>query len=164
MSAALNGSNVSSGLVITGSSSNKNVFYTGLASNTVYNASITVTDSLNLTASASAYFETTWVGVPPVLYLWEAEDYDFNGGKSIDNPILCSTVGTTNCYYGKTGTPDADYHYVSVPPARVYRAGDLIGSVLNVHDSLHLRIDENGVVLTGPGQSSYLSVRQNKLT
>jgi hypothetical protein len=125
----LNGSNVSAGLVVTGASSNKNVTYNGLASNMVYNASITVTDSLNLTASASAYFETTWVGVPPVLYLWEAEDYDFNGGNFIDNPKLSSTNGNPNSYYGKTGTPDADYHYVTIPPARVYRAGDLIGTV-----------------------------------
>src|SRR5260370_12312601 len=76
----LNGSNVSSGLIISGLSSNKNVSYSGLSSNTGYNASITVTDSLNLTASASPYFETTWVGGSPVLFFLAAEDYDFKRG------------------------------------------------------------------------------------
>src|SRR5678816_4525614 len=64
----VNGVNVSGSLNITGSSSNKNVSYLGLQSNLTYNVSITVTDSFNLTASASTYFETTWVGVPRVLY------------------------------------------------------------------------------------------------
>src|SRR5262249_10995201 len=102
----LNGSNASSGLVITGSSSHKNATYTGLQSNTVYNASITVTDSFNLAASVSTYFETTWVGIPPPLYTWEAEDYDFNSGQFIDNPTLCNAGGNPTCYFGKTGTPD----------------------------------------------------------
>ena len=76
----VNGVNVSGSLVISGSSSNKNVAYHGLQSNTVYTASITVTDAFNLTASANTYFETTWVGVPQVLRIWEAEDFDFTNG------------------------------------------------------------------------------------
>ena len=45
-----------------------------------------MTDAFNLTASASTYFETTWVGVPPVLYLWEAEDFDFTNGLYYNYP------------------------------------------------------------------------------
>jgi hypothetical protein len=76
----LNGEDVSSNLAIIGSSSNKAVSYHGLQSNMNYNASISVMDVSNLSAGASTYFQTTWVGIPPILYLWEAEDFDFNGG------------------------------------------------------------------------------------
>ena len=99
----LNGTDVSGSLAISGSSSNKNVAYCGLQSNLTYTVSITVTDAFNLTVSASTYFETTWVGVPPVTYLWEAEDWDFNSGMYINNPDLCSAGGDPNCYFGKVG-------------------------------------------------------------
>ena len=94
----VNGVNVSGSLAISGSSSNKNVSYHGLQSNLTYTASITVTDAFNLTASANTYFETTWVGVPPVLYLWEAEDFDFTNGMYFNHPTLCNTIGSPNCY------------------------------------------------------------------
>ncbi len=68
----VNGVDVSGNLAISGSSSNKNVAYYGLQSNLTCTASITVTDTFNFTASASTYFETTWVGIEPVVYLWEA--------------------------------------------------------------------------------------------
>jgi hypothetical protein len=59
----LNGTDVSAGLSFSGSSSNKSVTYSGLQSNTTYNASISVTDVSNLTTTAISYFETTWVGI-----------------------------------------------------------------------------------------------------
>ena len=99
----MNGVDVSGSLAISGSSSNKNVTYYGLQSNSTYTASITVTDTFNLTASANTYFETTWVGVPPVIYLWEAEDFDFTNGMYLNNPDLCSASGNPNCYFGKVG-------------------------------------------------------------
>ena len=71
----LNGVDVSGSLVISGSASSKNVAYHGLQSNQTYTTSISVADSFNFTASASTYFETTWVGIEPVTYLWEAEDF-----------------------------------------------------------------------------------------
>jgi hypothetical protein len=112
----LNGVDVSSSLVISGASSNKVVSYQGLQSNTTYNASINVTDQYGLTASAATYFETTWVGIPPILYLWEAEDFDFNSGMFIDNPDLCNAPGDTNCYYGTVGAPGVDEQSNGLPP------------------------------------------------
>ena len=109
----VNGTNVSGSLAISGSSSNKYVAYNGLQSNSTYSASITVTDSFNLTASANTYFETTWVGVRPVNYLWEAEDWDFSNGMYIDNPDLCTTSGNPNCYFGKVGVEGVDEHNMS---------------------------------------------------
>jgi hypothetical protein len=125
----VNDVNVSGSLAISGSSSNKNVSYHGLQSNTVYTASITVTDAFNLTASANTYFETTWVGVPPVLYLWEAEDFDFTNGLYYDFPTLCSTIGTPNCYFGTVGVEGVDEHSNGTAPSHLYRPDDPIGTL-----------------------------------
>ena len=127
----VNGGNVSSSLAISGSSSNKNVSFLGLQSNTVYNASITVTDSFNLTASANTYFETTWVGVPPILYLWEAEDFDFTNGMYYDFPALCNTIGSPNCYFGTVGVESVDEHSNGTAPNHVYRPDDAVGTVIS---------------------------------
>src|ERR1019366_9563573 len=125
----VNGVDVSGSLAISGSSSNKNVGYFGLQSNLTYTASISVTDASNLTVSASTYFETTWVGIQPVTYLWEAEDFDFNSGMYINNPDLCSASGNPNCYFGTVGVEGADEHSTAVPPAQFYRgAADGIGT------------------------------------
>ncbi|HLH52769.1 MAG TPA: hypothetical protein VKY92_04055 [Verrucomicrobiae bacterium] len=123
----LNGINVSSNLVISGSSSNKTVAYHGLQSNLIYTASITVTDSFGFTASQNTYFETTWVGIPPIVYLWEAEDFDFTNGMYIDHPILCSTAGSPNCYYGKVGIEGFDEHAVGSAASHLYRPDDTMG-------------------------------------
>ncbi len=125
----VNGVNVSGSLAISGSASNKNVSYHGLQSNTVYTASISVTDVSNLTASASTHFETTWVGVPPAVYLWEAEDFDFNGGMYYNHPTLCNTIGTPNCYFGTVGVEGVDEHSSGTAPSHAYRPDDAVGTL-----------------------------------
>src|ERR1019366_4858666 len=127
----VNGVNVSGSVAISGSSSNKNVTYHGLQSNQTYTASITVTDAFNLTASASTYFETTWVGVPPVVYLWEAEDFDFTNGLYYDFPILCNTIGSPNCYFGTVGVEGVDEHSNGTAPNHVYRPDDAVGTLIS---------------------------------
>ncbi len=106
----LNAVDVSGSLAISGSSSNKNVSYSGLQSNLTYTASITATDAFNFTVSANTYFETTWVGIDPVVYLWEAEDFDYTNGMYLNNPDLCSSIGNPNCYFGKVGVEGVDEH------------------------------------------------------
>ncbi len=127
----VNGVNVSGSLTISGSSSNKNAAYHGLLSNTVYTASITVTDAFNLTASADTYFETTWVGVPPVLALWEAEDFDFTNGLYYNNPALCNTIGSPNCYFGTVGMEMVDEHSIGLPTTHAYRPDDAVGTLIS---------------------------------
>jgi hypothetical protein len=123
----LNGVNVSAGLAISGSASNKTVSYHGLQSNLVYNASITVTDSFGFTAGQNTYFETTWVGIPPIVYLWEAEDFDFNGGLYLNHPDLCTTAGDPNCYYGTVGVEGMDEHNSGNASSHLYRPDDAMG-------------------------------------
>jgi hypothetical protein len=123
----LNGTNVSGSLAISGSASSKNVTYSGLQSNSTYTVAISVTDVSNLTVNASTYFETTWVGIPPVTYLWEAEDWDFNSGMYIDNPDLCNASGDPNCYFGKVGVAGVDENNTS-GSSGPYRPGDPMGT------------------------------------
>ncbi len=160
----VNGTDVSGSLAFGTVGSSTNVTYHGLLSNLTYTASITVTDSMNLTASADSYFETTWVGVPPVTYLWEAEDFDYTNGKYINNPALCSTVGNANCYFGKVGVEAVDEHLTGNAPFHFYRADDAMGIVASgdfarpdhyVAGVVDYRIDPfNGI--TG-GDSSWLN-------
>ena len=124
----LNGVDVSGSLAISGSTSNKNVGYFGLQSNLTYNASISVTDASNLTTTASTFFQTTWVGILPVTYLWEAEDWDFNSGMYIDNPDLCSASGDTNCYFGTVGVEGVDEHNIANGPNHLFRPDDPEGT------------------------------------
>lgn len=127
----VNGVNVSGSLAVGGSSSSKNVAYYGLQSNLTYTASITVTDAFNLTTSASTYFETTWVGVPPVLYLWEAEDFDFTNGMYFNHPVLCNTIGSPNCYFGTVGVEGVDEHLTGTAPNHAYRPDDAVGTLIS---------------------------------
>ncbi|HEV2327334.1 MAG TPA: hypothetical protein VGY56_00945 [Verrucomicrobiae bacterium] len=125
----LNGSNVSSGLVITGSASSKNVSYSGLQSNATYNVAITVVDSSGLQSSLNTSFQTTWLGVPAPSYIWEAEDFDFSSGMYIDNPDLCNAPGNSDCYFGQVGSNNVDEFSTGAPPAQFYRGtNDGIGT------------------------------------
>jgi hypothetical protein len=124
----INGVDVSGSLAISGSISNKNIGYFGLQSNLTYNASISVTDASNLTTAAGTFFQTTWVGILPVTYLWEAEDWDFNGGMYIDNPDLCSASGDTNCYFGTVGVEGVDEHNIANGPNHLFRPDDPEGT------------------------------------
>ena len=89
--------------------------------------SISVTDASNLTVTASTYFETTWVGIQPVTYLWEAEDWDFNSGMYIDNPDLCSAGGDPNCYFGTVGVQGVDENNM-ISDSGPFRPGDPEGT------------------------------------
>ena len=126
----LNGVNVSSGLVFSGSSSSWNVSYPGLQANSAYTAVINVTDNNGQTHSTTVTFDT----FNPTNFTWEAEDFDFDPANSpdpngtglrfIDNPAPTS-IAATNSYYGQTGDLDVDYSsaFLDVLPVPVvYRS------------------------------------------
>lgn len=146
----VNGIDVSSALTVAGIASSKTVGYFGLQSNQTYNATITVTDASGFSASTTSFFQTTWAGLAPVVYLWEAEDYDFEGGKYINQPELCSAAGNPNCYFGKAGIEGVDFHGGSGGATRLYRpddpiptgvAGDMLRKSLVTAGRLDYRID-----------------------
>jgi hypothetical protein len=137
----LNGVNISSNLVFSGSSGSWNVSYPGLQLNTAYTAVITVTDNNNQPHTTTVNFDT----FNPNNFTWEAEDYDFDpthspipnlsGLRYIDNPALTS-VPASNSYVGQEGDggqiiAPIDYAAVfglTVPGTHTYRPLDYISA------------------------------------
>jgi len=84
----LNGVDVSAGLVVSGFATNVTVTYSGLASNTVYDARIELQDALGRKTTNEWTFDTfsdAYLASPAVKVI-EAEDYDFDGGQFINDP------------------------------------------------------------------------------
>ena len=113
----LDGNNVSPNLVITGSSSSNNVVYPGLQPNAVHLAIINVTNSLGHGVSITNQFDTfnqnynTSVG-PGIYsnYIFEAQDYDYNGGQYIP-----SASYSPNCYaVFYTSVTNVDFHHTYI--------------------------------------------------
>jgi hypothetical protein len=67
-----------------------------------------------------------WVGVPPILYLWEAEDFDFSNGQYFNEPDLCNSPGSPNCYYGTVGVEGADEQKLGGGNNHWYRPEDAV--------------------------------------
>ncbi len=120
----LNGTNVSSALQVTGTASAKDVVYTGLVANTpVYTAVLTVTDVLGNSSTKTVTFDT----FNPANFTWEAEDYDFDGGQHVDNPVLTS-LWVANGYYGQIGVPDVDFHDLAANGDHIFRPSDVFAT------------------------------------
>jgi hypothetical protein len=130
----LNGGDISSNLVFSGSSSNWNVSHPGLQPNTSYTAVVTITDNDGQTHSTTVSFDTFSSGN----FTWEAEDFDFDPANSpvpngsglryIDHPVPTS-VPATNSYYGQQGDLGIDYAQSflnDAPVPTVYRVNDFI--------------------------------------
>jgi len=97
-------------LAFTGSNNNWNVSYPHLQPNTLYTASITVTDGNGNIATATRSFDTFSAGN----FTWEAEDFDYGGGHFIDGP-------ETNAYSGLSATVNVDTHQVNFGGTDLYR-------------------------------------------
>lgn len=104
-----------SGLTITGNSTNKNVAFP-LSTDALYSITFLITDGAGNGSTASVSFDT----INPNYFTWEAEDWDYNGGSFIDNPQIDGYVGlsgeanvdaynpggcTHGAYRGSTGSP-----------------------------------------------------------
>lgn len=92
----LNGVNVSSQLAFTGSPTNWTVSLP-LPQQNVYTCSITATDAAGHSHSYSETFDT----FSQSNLMIEADEYDFNGGQFIDNPIETATnyIAANSYYY-----------------------------------------------------------------
>jgi Concanavalin A-like lectin/glucanases superfamily len=132
----LNGVNISSNLVFSGSSTSWNVSYPGLVPGT-YTAVITITDANNQTHTTSVNFTTAF---NPNDFTWEAEDFDFDPANSpapngsglryIDNPVPTSSAAT-NSYFGQIGDLGIDYSSIfslTAPGTYIYRPSDYIST------------------------------------
>jgi len=118
----LNGVDVSSSLSITGSGTTNVGVSVALQTNQVYSAVINVTDTVNLSSFLSVNFDTF---APS--FLWEAEDYDYNSGQFINNPILSGSA-TSGSYFGVSGVEGVDFHDWSGDGVHAYRSGDAMAT------------------------------------
>ena len=75
--------------------------YAGLPPNSSYTALITVTDNSGNVVTTGSAFDT----FSPAYFTWEAEDFDFNGGQFIDNPVPSATPVANSYYYYPNGDP-----------------------------------------------------------
>ena len=101
---------IATNLVLSGSNNSWNVSYPGLQPNMLYTIVATVTDTNGNVATTTKSFDT----LNPANYMWEAEDFDYNGGDFIDNP-------QTNAYAGLTAVTNVDTHQVNFGGKDVYR-------------------------------------------
>lgn len=102
----LNGVNVSSDLIITGSGSNDlSVVYPALQSNVQYTAVIDVTDQGGTSSTRTVNFDTYSTANPS----WEGEDYDYGSGQYINHPAPLASAYTPS-YQNLMGTPGVDYY------------------------------------------------------
>jgi len=107
----LNGLNISSNLVFMGSSSSWNVSAPLALNVTNYVAVITVADNVGNARTNTVYFDT----FNPASYDIEAEDFDFNGGQFIDNPVITS-VAAVNSYFNQVGVDTVDSYSGGIYP------------------------------------------------
>jgi len=91
----VNGIDVSSFLQFTGSPMNWNVSFNGLLPNQFNSVAITVTDASGYVTTASVNNFDTF---SQSNFMIEAEDFDFGGGRFIDNPVPTSGAAT-NSYF-----------------------------------------------------------------
>lgn len=121
------------GLTITGSTTNR-VVTAALVSNSLYTATINVTDANGSPAITSVSFDT----LNPA-YTWEAPDYDYAGGQFIPDPIL------VDGYAGLGGSSGIDFNYANTPPGNSYRDSGLVGVENNGDASQRLQYLTNSV-------------------
>src|SRR6266542_2385922 len=119
----LNGADVSSGLAMSGTASNADVTFSGLVSNTVYDARFVLSDFSGRSSTNEFTFDTfdeSYFELPTVKVI-EAEDYNYAdifdiGGQFQDNPPPSGTNsmgfvvnGFGDGYYDLIGKPSVDY-------------------------------------------------------
>jgi hypothetical protein len=123
----LNGVNVSSNLVLTGAGSdNLSAAYTNLVLNQNYVGLITVSNQAGAVVTAPVRFDT----FSSSYFTWEAEDFDFNGGQFIDNPVL--STNSVDSYYNLTGVTNVDEYapnFSSTQP-HLWRTNDEVSTAL----------------------------------
>jgi hypothetical protein len=106
----LNGVDVSSSLTISPLSSSRTVSFpgSGLISNTVYDARIELANASGQKTTNGWTFDTfsdAYLATTNVCKIIECEDFDFDGGQFIDNPLPSGWTTNTTYYNNVTSTP-----------------------------------------------------------
>jgi hypothetical protein len=121
----LNGVDVTSGLIITGEATNRSVAYNGLVANMLYYGRITAVDNQGRGTTNNWVFDT----FSETNYMIEAEDFNFQGGQYIENPVL-SSVESPNNYINKIGLSGIDeFDPTEGGATHAYRAYDAASGI-----------------------------------
>jgi Concanavalin A-like lectin/glucanases superfamily len=145
----LNGTNISSLLQLTGSVNDWTVSLPALTANRNYRLEIAVTDLAGHKTGQTNLFNTFSENF---LFI-EAEDYNFDGGQFIDNPVLSSADGP-NTYLDRLGVEGTDYHKTNPPVTTLYRIGDQVGTAISTDALRQNYID---AIATDPGVADYMA-------
>jgi len=124
----LNGVNVSSNLVFVGAGTeNVSVAYTNLLPNKNYAGQITVTNQAGEVVTAPVLIDTFSTNY----YTWEADDFDFNGGQFIDNPVI--STNSPDSYYNTVGVSNIDEYVPNYSPTQPHqwRTNDEVSTSLS---------------------------------
>ena len=127
ISITVNGVDRSGDLVISGDNNNRQGFLGGLLANTLYNVVVMITEVDGDTFGYPIVFDT----FSPSNFVFEAEDWNIDGGQFIDDPVLSSDVFELNSYFGKTSLEDIDHNELDVDPGasrHAYRDFALVGT------------------------------------
>jgi hypothetical protein len=119
----LDGNDVSSNLVLTGSASTRNVVYPTLLPNAIHLAIIAATNSLGHGILVTNRFDT----FSEDNYMVDVEDFDYDGGQHFDNAL-------PNSYSGLGATTNIDFQHITLsdePPFGLYRTGGIPEAKLN---------------------------------
>lgn len=121
----VNGSNITSQLVLSGDNNSRTVTLPPLTANVLYNINISAVDSTGFQLNQPWSFDT----FANDDFSFEGEDYNFGGGQFIDNPVLTSADGP-NSYLDQLGMEGIDYHQINTPVLTQYRIGDQVGTAV----------------------------------
>jgi len=115
------------GLIISGVATNKTATLNGLSSNVNYTAIFSVQDADGATATRTIYFDTFSTNN----FVIEAEDYNFDGGSFIDNPLLIAEGAgpQSDAYSLQTGVQNIDFSDTRTTPRAqdaLYRPNDSV--------------------------------------
>ncbi|HEX3716978.1 MAG TPA: LamG-like jellyroll fold domain-containing protein [Verrucomicrobiae bacterium] len=128
----LNGQNLSSQLLITGSSTNWSCSLPAqdLGTNLSYTGQIIATDLSGDPVTNAVSFDTFIqppATSPDVVTFIEGGDYNFNAGQFIDDVVLSSSDNTNN-YLDQPAVQGIDANSVKTPTSAIYRIGDIINT------------------------------------
>ena len=131
----LNGVDVSSSLVASGTAADRTFTYSSLVANTYYQGRMIVSDQAGRTATNDFNFDTF---VEASTKLIEIEDYNYSGGQYINDPVPAA-------YAGKTGTYLTDFEDSSLATTGDYRTADAVDIVATT-DFARPRFTSSGVI------------------
>jgi hypothetical protein len=126
----LDGNDVSSNLVVTGSASTRNVVYPTLLPNAIHVAIIAVTNSLGHGIAVTNHFDT----FSEDNYMVDAEDFDYGGGQFISDWIPDAYADSNGPFPALT---NVDFQHISLNGEVFnYRSVGIPQDLLGTHDWL----------------------------